>query len=411
MKKFLKIAGIILLVVVTAIIGFIIGLGVNVSDQSNHEVKPVYVSDINISPEMFLSDFTEINNIVRKKYSHLDSKNINPDSLFAKYSERIKTISTREEYGHLLLEYFAELKNGHAHVYFKKYSIDCSAIFVEGRVFIDKVGCSLIDKGINDKDEIIEIDHIPVSEWMDQERKFINASVDADRMLISVWSIFSSYFEGDRTFLFKTQAGEKEITLSFNLNKETVKSSVIQDSIAYIAINSMMGEVVSEFQKEYEKVREKPVLIVDLRGNGGGNSGNSEEITKYLIRQQQKACVSGATLVPSDNHYKGKLIVLTGIETFSAAESFALDLKESGNAVFIGSPTGGDTGNGPKTFTTQQGISFRIPIRKPAQVSPKGYPMEGKGIYPDHLIHLTIEDYLNNVDTVLEYAIRMATQK
>jgi carboxyl-terminal processing protease len=96
---------------------------------------------------------------------------------------------------------------------------------------------------------------------------------------------------------------------------------------------------------------------------------------------------------------------LIGTETFSAAESFALDLKESGNAVFIGSPTGGDTGNGPETFTTQQGISFRIPTRKPAQVSPKGYSMEGKGIAPDHLIHLTVEDYLNNVDTVLEYAI------
>jgi carboxyl-terminal processing protease len=102
---------------------------------------------------------------------------------------------------------------------------------------------------------------------MNQQQKFISASTDADRINRSVWRIFSSHLEGDKTFLFKTRDGEKEITLSFSSN-ENVESSVIQDSIAYIAINSMMGEVVNEFQKEYEKVQEKPFLIVDLRAKG-----------------------------------------------------------------------------------------------------------------------------------------------
>ena len=99
------------------------------------------------------------------------------------------------------------------------------------------------------------------------------------------------------------------------------------------------------------------------------------------------------------------MVVLIGIGTCSAAESFALDLKESGNAIFIGSETGGDTGNGPKNFTTKHGTSFRIPTRKPAQVSPKGFPMEGMGIKPDFTVCQTVDDFLNNVDTVLEFAL------
>jgi carboxyl-terminal processing protease len=408
MKKSLKITGIIVVVMITGVIGFIMGSKTHRSDKENQASNSVYISDIKMPPEMYLSDFTEINNIVRENYSHLDSKNLNPDSLYSKYSQRIKNISTKEEYGKILLEYFAELNNSHTAVYFKRYYMDCSAVLVDGRVFVDEAGASFIHKGINNKDEIIAIDHIPVSEWVNQQQKFISASTDADRMNRSAWRIFSSYFEGDRTFLFKTPTGEKEITLSFSDDDEIVTSAVIRDSIGYIAINSMMGEVVDKFKKEYEKVHDKPILIIDLRANGGGNSGNSEEIARYLIRQKQPACVFGNTLVPSDNHYKGKLIVLIGTDTFSAAESFALDLKESGNAVFIGSPTGGDTGNHPENFTTQQGISFRIPTRKPAQVSPKGFPMEGQGIEPDYVIHLTVEDYLNKVDPVLEYAIRTA---
>lgn len=110
-------------------------------------------------------------------------------------------------------------------------------------------------------------------------------------------------------------------------------------------------------------------------------------------------------LTPTDNYYTGKLIVLIDTYTFFTAESFTLDLKESKTAILIGRPTAGDTGNRPSTFTTQNNNSFRIPTRKPAQISPLGFFMEDTGIQPDHFVEQTIEDYMNDIDTVLEYAI------
>lgn len=113
---------------------------------------------------------------------------------------------------------------------------------------------------------------------------------------------------------------------------------------------------------------------------------------------------------PVDNSYKGKIVLLTGPITFSAAESFVIDMKENGNTVLIGEPTAGDTGNKPRTFKTSNGICFRIPTASPS-VSPKGFPLEGIGIKPNYFVSQTVSDFINNKDTQLEFAKQYLTTK
>ena len=405
-KTTLKITGAVLLLAVVFIAGILLGATI-IMDKN----KIVDIKEINLSKKQFIDDFTEIHKITKEKYAHWGSKHINADSLFEAYSERIKTAKNDDEYKILLLAYFAELKNGHTNVYLSpSYKIDCSAKLVENRVFIDRVGRSLAVTHINAKDEILAVDSVPVMEWLNQEQKFVSASTDEDRLNRAVNRIFFDYSSGIRTLLLNTQTGKKEVKLSFVKNPGNVTSSVINDTIGYICINSMEGNVVVDFKEEFERLRTKPVLVIDIRNNGGGNSGLSEEITEYLIQKGQKACAYGRKLIPKENHYEGKLIVLIGTNTFSAAESFTLDLKESGNTILIGSETGGDTGNKPIDFSTKYGTSFRIPTLKPERISPKGFPMEGVGIKPDFTIYQTVDDYLKDVDTVLEFAINKVSE-
>ena len=400
-KTTLKVKGLVLLLAIAGFAGFVGGVYFVVK-----KYQSVDIVDINMYPEQFIDDFTEIINIVKKNYSHWESKGINSDSLFIVYSQYLKAVKTNDEYKHFLLAYFAELKNMHTNVYITpSYYINCGAKLFENRVFIDGIGSSVAVAGVNIKDEILAVEGVSVLEWLNQQQKFVNASTDEARLNGAIRHIFFDYSGGIRTLLLNTQTGEKEVKLSFVKNPCIVTSSIINDSIGHICINSMEENVVADFKEEFEKCRTNPILIIDIRNNGGGNSGYSEDITEYLIQKEQKACVSGTTLKPQKNNYQGKLVVLIGIGTCSAAESFALDLKESGNAIFIGSETGGDTGNRPKNFTTKHGTSFRIPTRKPAQVSPKGFPMEGMGIKPDFTVCQTVDDFLNNVDTVLEFAI------
>ena len=84
-------------------------------------------------------------------------------------------------------------------------------------------------------------------------------------------------------------------------------------------------------------------------------------------------------------------------------------MKESGNVTLVGEATGGDTGNGPRTFRTKHGTYLRIPTRQP-DLSPKGFPMEGMGIPPHHQVSQTISDFMNDADTALKYTCRLITK-
>lgn len=109
---------------------------------------------------------------------------------------------------------------------------------------------------------------------------------------------------------------------------------------------------------------------------------------------------------PASNSYKGKIYLLTGTYTCSAAESFAIDMKESNNVILVGETTCGDTGNSPRTFHTKHQIYFMIPTSAP-DMSPKGFPLEGVGISPHYNISQTTVDFMNNQDTQLNYILKL----
>ena len=405
----LKIASSLLLLAVTLLAGYIWGQLNMLQRFTNTEVNAVY-----LHREQFVEDFTEVSNLIKRNYSFLESKQINADSLFQVYLHYVKMAESFAEYQTLLLRYFAELRNSHINVIIRPwYNIEGSgALLVENRVFIDRVGRSTALAGVNVNDEIIAVEGVPVLEWISKQQRYISASTDSDRFRRAVWRIFSSHLPGTRTLLLNTRSGEKEVTLSFvriPANNNNIVAHAINDYIGYIEVRSMQGNVVGEFRNQFEKLRKKPNLIIDLRRNDGGTSTFGDAMAEYLIKEEQRASVGGRRLRPQANHYEGNLIVLIGTATFSAGESFALDLKESGIATLIGSETAGCTGNRPRAFTTTFGTSFDIPTRAP-QLSPQGFPMEGVGIPPHIFVYQTVEDYLNGIDTVLEFAINFASK-
>ena len=411
-KKWLKITGVFLLFTTVLAAGFILG---KIANKDENAVRAVYVQQL-------VQDFMEISDIVRENYSLLESKQINIDSLFQVYVPYVKEVESFDEYRMLLMRYFAELRNGHTGLTcWWRFDADGAVILVESRVFIERAGRSLARLGVNVKDEIIEIDGISALEWINKQQRYVSASTDKSRFHRASWRIFSSLFPVTRTLLLNTQSGKREITLELSCNsyrhrqlvrqrRNVIEARTINDYIGYIEILSMQGSVVDEFRRQFERFRTKPILIVDVRRNGGGNSIFSEDMVEYLIRKEQIASVWERRLKPQENHFEGKLIVLTGVSTFSAAESFVLDLKESGNAILIGSETGGCTGLGPQSFTTSLGTSFRFPTRA-FHLSPQGFPMEGVGIPPHIFVYQTVEDYLNGIDTVLEFAINFASSQ
>lgn len=374
-----------------------------------------FISEIPVDPENFAEDFESIHQLVIENCSLYSQKEYNIDSLYTSFANRIgRDVQTKTDYSLLVCEYFAALNIGHAWSTIYAYSAGQRVEVVEGRLFVSKPNQHLTDCGLRDKDEIVGINQKSIDEYAKHLGKYLPASTEAARMYNARrWALIDSFTDSllicdvvreGETLSIEVPLKRKG-TITSNSNKiPLATSTALNEQVGYINITSMMGNVVEEFADAYQAVCDLPYLIVDVRNNGGGNSGNGHRIAEYLLCNEQAHCVNGEMIKPQPNAYRGKLFLLTSPYTFSASESFTIDLKESGLATLVGEPTGGDTGCNPQGFTSKYGIPFRIPIRAP-HFSPKGFPMEGVGVEPHHVVKQTVEDYFAEKDTAIEYIL------
>ena len=132
-------------------------------------------------------------------------------------------------------------------------------------------------------------------------------------------------------------------------------------------------------------------LIIDLRRNGGGNNFFGEPLRKHIER--------------SAFNQPGRLFVLIGPATFSAAQNFANRLERETFAIFVGSPTGlspnhyGDA----KIFT---GAATGLTAMVSTLAWFDSYPQDKREwIMPDLLVPATFADWRAGRDPALESAL------
>jgi len=202
--------------------------------------------------------------------------------------------------------------------------------------------------------------------------------------------------------------------------------------IAYMDVNSFTRDVQlrSFFKKSFREIKKAGIehLVIDLRGNGGGSVVLSNLLTKYIADKPFKIADSiyalkkrssygkhieqylqnrlfmifmsrkkkdgmhhfsyyeGKYFKPrKKNHYNGKVYVLTGGNTFSAATLFAKTVKPQENVVIVGEETGGGAyGNTawliPDAVLPRTGVRFRLPLFR--LVIDRDEP-KGRGIMPE----------------------------
>jgi C-terminal processing protease CtpA/Prc len=195
--------------------------------------------------------------------------------------------------------------------------------------------------------------------------------------------------------------------------------------IAYVALNTFGdGKVVSAFERAWPEIRKVPALIVDVRENGGGNSGYGSQILSYLVKTGGAVATTRTRLyrplyrargraeewesqtwneeAKSGEGYDGRMVLLIGPATFSAAEHFAssFDILKAGTT--IGEPTGGSTGQ-PLMFALPGGGMARICTQQGRYADGREYV--GVGIQPKVKVAQTVADFRMERDAVLEAAL------
>lgn len=376
------------------------------------EEEPEYInfSALPNDRDSMKEDFDGIHQIVAKNYSLYRKKGISIDSLYKIYSARLRdSVKTSNDYGMMLIAYFADLRNGHTCAFFNEEHFGGAVPrYIEGRLFLDNPGDYISKHGFQDKDEIVAINGKPITTWMADNMRYHEGSTAAQSALRTASAALSSYTD---TLLNITVArGSDTISLPLPLhakgfpNPNICERKILRDSIGYISIHTMRNGVVEAFDSLYPSVKSLPYLIVDIRRNGGGNSMNGEKLCEYLLKREKTHCLYDKTLKPRADAYRGKVFLLIDTRTFSAAESFAIDLWESGEVILIGCPTAGDTGSHPEIFHSPSGLSFRLATSDP-RLSPGGFPLEGRGVPPHYKVAQTVKDFMSGIDTQLEFAL------
>jgi hypothetical protein len=166
----------------------------------------------------------------------------------------------------------------------------------------------------------------------------------------------------------------------------------------YNACRDMTGLTVQKFTGDLlQFMDEHPVLrlVVDLRNNGGGNSGLLMPFINTLKGRKQI-------------NQKGRLYVVIGRQTFSSAVLNALAFQNGTEALFIGEPSGGK----PNHFGEVKGFILKN-SKIGIQYSTKYFAHSKEdtpSFNPDVVIQPSIRDYLEYRDPVMEHILNQGLE-
>lgn len=194
------------------------------------------------------------------------------------------------------------------------------------------------------------------------------------------------------------------------IESPTIEYSMLDDGMGYVQIVEFDDVTVNQFQAAITALEKENIkgLILDLRGNPGGNLYSVVEIADMLLdkgkilytedkKGRQEVYNSGdGTIIDVP------MVVLVDGNSASASEVLSGALKDHGKATLVGTTTFGK-GIVQTIRTLRDGSAIKLTIS--AYYTPAGTNIHGTGIEPDVVVEFDGEAYrADGYDNQLEKA-------
>lgn len=392
--------------------------------------------DLNVVDKYVTS--SRLYSAIESTFAHwADVPDMKHESAHRSYIEAISQNNSRFHFFKETQRYLAQFRNGHTEF------VDLS-VFEQGDItlglyarLIDKkwVVTDSVYRDVNPGDSIVRVDGVNAAESLKYYDDFISASRDS----------YKGYILWRRPFFLPETI---EIELESGVTKQISKGRPPHAPRAVVEFRNeytMPVVCVRSFDAhDYEdaalallnQYRDEPYLVLDIRGNGGGNT--PEKLIKALMNQpyptwrEASSFRVGVDLAtqqlqnsnslragevprftlswnctvqqPEENAYNGKLFILHDIGTKSAAEDFLLPFKATARAVLVGETTSGSSGQ-PYIETPFPDAMFTVGAKR--QEFPNGDRFEGIGISPDIAIFASQANTGPGTDFVLKELLKL----
>lgn len=374
------------------------------------------------------------------------------DQAFNDYLAQIATTDDRRQFDLATMALIAKLENGHTNfrdTWLTQQAGPRAGLVVDVRddqwVVINSHRPSVPAGSI-----ITSVDGVPIETFYAQNRAYIAASTERARRgkLFNYPELLPLHFklglsDGKVVTLDRS---EKPGAWNTPPVPKTLPAGVGYTAIPNFGEAHFEEDAVS-FIKSHANDR---TLIIDVRGNGGGNTpsklldalivkpytnwaemsamsvgllktygafvdqvdakddpefhGFADGMQSYFKRPMLYA--PGSIVRPGKPLFTGKLIVLVDQNCASACEDLVMPLKATQRAVIIGDTTYGSSGQ-PKSIDFGQGMSLRVGAKR--MLFGDDSKFEGVGIEPDIRIVPTPAQLTANIDPVLERALLLAS--
>ena len=386
---------------------------------------------------------------VKSNFVFYSRMKVDWDSLYVATLPQILAAKDREECRRVMQRMIAHCNDGHTYVQgnISKPATPMLLKMLEDRAYVDDVQSQiLVDMGIRRGMELTHINGIPVKEYGKKNvMPYVAASTNQWRNRIT----FESYdllrcAVGETLRLDFVHDGRKKSvkyvggSAPFDLlnQKPVISFTEIKKGIGLLTIRDFWrSNIRDEFDKAFESISNTKALIVDIRGNGGGNSGNSEYILRHLTdkqivssswksplyipafaswgRELEEYSSKGNVINPivGKEAYTRPIVLLVDAGTFSAAEDFAVMFMGIRRGEVVGTPTGGSTGNGVRVTLFEDDGSFANICSK-HDTAPDGTEFVGYGIRPTIVVGETYKSHFKDKhDVTMTKALEILTAR
>lgn len=224
--------------------------------------------------------------------------------------------------------------------------------------------------------------------------------------------------EGTKVKITVIRGGETidlEITRA-RVNSPTVDSRMLEDGIGYLQITEFDDVTVGQFKENMESLRSQGMkgLIIDLRGNPGGNVTSVCSIAEDLLPKGLVFYMEDKNGERTEYPCKGAdfdlpLVVLVNEYSASAAEILSGAIKDAGIGRLVGKKTFGK-GIVQNVIPLEDGSAIKLTVAN--YYTRGGNDIHLKGIEPDVEVDLDTDKYLEDgTDTQLDKAVEVMKEE